>query len=317
MPARNDIQQQIMKRKAAGQDEVRRSFMKNLAGLTKRDTVLYASAFTSPPPHIPALALSVSLDDVQGFMAALHGLKGDELDLILHSPGGSMEAAEQIVQYLRSKYRHIRAIVPQNAMSAATMIACACDAIVMGKHSAIGPIDPQVTFPTPSGQFTVPAQAILDEFERAKKEIASDQSTIPLWATKIQAYPHGLLTHCQTTLDLAREKVAAWLSNYMFKDDGDRAEKGRRIADWLGNAREHKTHARPISADEAEAHGLKVERLEADQTFQEAVLSVFHATMVTFQVTQCVRLVENHEGNGLYTMIQVAAVPVAAPAGAG
>lgn len=318
MPSRNDIQQEILRRKGAGQDEVRRSFLKRLAKLTGRDTVLYASAFTSAAPHVPPLALSVSLDDVQGFMAALHGLKGDKLDLILHSPGGSMEAAEQIVQYLRSKYRHIRAIVPQNAMSAATMIACACDVIVMGRHSAIGPIDPQVTFPTPpSGQFTVPAQAILDEFERAKREVAADQSTIPLWATKIQSYPHGFLTYCQTTLDLAREKVATWLSNYMFKDEKDRQGKSQQVADWLGNAKEHKTHARPINADQAEACGLKIERLESNQKFQEAVLSVFHATMVTFQVTQCVRLVENHDGKGLYTTIQVAAVPVAAPGQAG
>jgi len=33
-------------------------------------------------------------------MAALHGLKNDKLDLILHSPGGSLDAADQIVQYL-------------------------------------------------------------------------------------------------------------------------------------------------------------------------------------------------------------------------
>jgi len=140
-------------------------------------------------------------------MSALHGLKGDNLDLILHSPGGSMEAADQIVQYLRRKYKHIRAIIPQNAMSAATMIGCACDTIVMGKHSALGPIDPQVSFPTATGTFTAPAQAILDEFEQAKNEIKSDPSTIPLWASKIQVYPPGFLQMCQTTLDLAKEKV--------------------------------------------------------------------------------------------------------------
>jgi len=56
----------------------------------------------------------------------------------LHSPGGSIEAAEAIVTYLRSKFAHIRAIVPHSAMSAATMIAMACDEIVMGKHSFLG-----------------------------------------------------------------------------------------------------------------------------------------------------------------------------------
>lgn len=172
MPSRNEIQNEIQNKRNAAQDEIRRRYLKSLSNYTQRDTIIYASAFTSHKgPEIPGLVMSVTLEDIQGFMSALHGLKRKDLDLILHSPGGSMEAADQIVQYLRSKYDHIRAIIPQNAMSAATMIACASDEIIMGKHSAIGPIDPQVTFPTPSGSFTAPAQSILDEFEQAKKEV--------------------------------------------------------------------------------------------------------------------------------------------------
>lgn len=313
MPTRGEIQEDIVRRKNASQDDVRRGYARNLSAYTKRDTILYASAFTSRGTAVPPIALALTLDDLQGFMAALHGLKGDSLDLILHSPGGSMEAADQLVQYLRSKYGRIRAIVPQNAMSAATMIACACDSIVMGKHSAIGPIDPQVTFPTPSGSFTAPAQAILDEFEQAKREIVANPASIPLWATKVQAYPHGFLTMCETTLNLAREKVRDWLAKYMFSTDPDRDHKSASIADWLGNAKEHKTHGRPISIEQARGKGLRIERLEDDQELQERVLSVFHATMVTFQVTPCVKMVENQDGKGVYTTIQIATVAV--PAG--
>jgi hypothetical protein len=248
---------------------------------------------------------------MQGFMSALHGLKGDSLDLILHSPGGSLEAADQLVQYLRAKYKHIRAIVPQNAMSAATMLACACDSIVMGKHSALGPIDPQITFPTQNGQFTAPAQSILDEFDQAKKEIAADPKSAPLWVTKIQAYPPGFLTICDTTLNLSRDKVTEWLDGYMFTDKPAEDRPGRKIAEWLGNAKEHKTHGRPINIEKALEIGLKVERLEDDQRLQELVLSVFHAAMVTFQVTNCVKIVENQHGKGLYTNIEVKAVPTA------
>jgi hypothetical protein len=43
-----------------------------------------------------------------GFMETIHGLPGPNLDLILHSPGGSGSAAEQIVKYLRTKFDHIR-----------------------------------------------------------------------------------------------------------------------------------------------------------------------------------------------------------------
>lgn len=311
MPPRNEIQEAILRRKGTAQDDVRRDYLKKLSELTGRDVVLYASAFTSPKsPHIPGIVFTITPDDIQGFMSALHGLKGANLDLILHSPGGSMEAADQIVQYLRRKYKHIRAIIPQNAMSAATMIACACDSIVMGKHSALGPIDPQVSFPTATGTFTAPAQSILDEFEQAKNEIKSDQSTIPLWASKIQAYPPGFLQMCQTTLDLAKEKVKEWLKQYMFRNENDGEQKAKNIAEWLGNAKVHKTHGRPIGIDQAIAQGLKVAKLEDDQNFQEAVLSVFHATIVTFQVTDCVKMVENHDGRGVYSQIQIQAVPM-------
>jgi ATP-dependent protease ClpP protease subunit len=310
MPNLHDIQQEILNRKGQAQDDVRRRHLADLAKYTGRDTIIYASAFTSHKgPAIPGALMSVVLEDVQGFMSALHGLNGSELDLILHSPGGSMEAADQVVQYLRAKYENIRAIVPQNAMSAATMIACACDSIVMGKHSAIGPIDPQVTFPTPTGSFAAPAQAILDEFEQAKSEVAENPATAPLWVTKIQAYPHGFLNVCKTTLDLSRSKVAEWLNTYMFAALPESERKGDQIASWLANAREHKTHGRPINVDKALEIGLKIERLEEDQDLQEKVLSTFHATMVTFGVTQCVKLVENQNGKGTFLKVEVKAVP--------
>jgi hypothetical protein len=310
MPALNEIQQEIFKKKNESQDQVRRSYLKKLARYTGRDTIIYGSAFTSNKgTAIPGAIMSVTLEDVQGFMSALHGLHGDQLDLILHSPGGSLEAADQIVQYLRAKYKHIRAIVPQNAMSAATMIACACDEIVLGKQSALGPIDPQITFPAATGAFTAPAQSILDEFEQAKAEVAAHPETAVLWVNKIQSYPHGFLTICKTTIDLSREKVAEWLDKYMFADVGESKKPGKKIAEWLANAGVHKTHGRPISIAQAREQGLRVKPLEDDQKLQELVLSAFHATMVTFGVTNCVKIVENHNGRGVYIQVQLQAVP--------
>lgn len=305
MPTINDVQKEIMHAKGHAQDSVRHKYLGQLAAHTERDTIIYASAFSSHKgPEIPGQALAVTLEDMQGFMSAVHGLKNDKLDLILHSPGGSMEAADQIVQYLRGKYKHIRAIIPQNAMSAATMIACACDEIVMGKHSALGPIDPQVTFPTSTGSFTAPAQAILDEFEQAKKEVAANPATAPLWVTKIQGYPHGFLSICATTLELSQKKVADWLDANMFKRLHADKKPGASIAAWLANTKEHKTHGRPVTIGMAKDIGLKVTALEKDQDLQELVLSTFHATMVTFSVSSCVKIIENHAGRGLYLQVE-------------
>lgn len=312
MPTRDQIQQELAK--LGAQDVLRRRYLKGLADYTKNDTVLYATAFSSNKlPGIPGYILSITQQDIQGFMSALNGLTGKSLDLILHSPGGSLEAADQIVQYLRSKFDHIRAIVPQNAMSAATMIACACDEIVMGKHSAIGPIDPQITFPTQTGHFTAPAHAILAEFNQARADIIADPKTAPLWVNKINTYPAGFLNICRDTIQLAEDKVADWLERFMFKGDANAQQKARTAAKWLADAPNHKTHGRPISLQQAQTIGLKVVPLESDQTLQEHVLSVFHSTVLTFESSNCMKLIENHNGKGWFLNVNVQLLPGAGP----
>ncbi len=306
MPTNNNIREEILNAKGAAQDSIRRKYIKRLSDYTKRDTILYVTAYaTGKMTNIPSSFISVMNDDVQGFMSALHGLKNDKLDLIIHSPGGSAEAAEQLVNYLRSKYNHIRAIIPHSAMSAATMIACACDEIVMGKHSAIGPIDPQITFPTPTGYFTAPAQSIINEFEKAKQEIIANPNVAPIWVNKLKNLPHGILNICDNTIQLSIDKVLLWLKSYMFKDDEDKEQKSERIAKWLGTASNHLTHGRPIPYSIAEQQGLKIIKLESDQELQERVLSVFHASMVTMNVTNCVKIIENQKGVGNYLQLNV------------
>lgn len=315
MPTRESIAAEINKQKAVGQDNVRRKYLGALHKRTGRDTVVYFSSYNIHRPFpVPAAALSVSQDDIQGFMASLHGLKGKQLDLLIHSPGGSVEAADQIVQYLRAKYDHIRAIIPQNAMSAATMLACAADEIVMGKHSAIGPIDPQMILGGPNGPMPVPAHTILQDFERAKADVSTNPLLANLWGPRFAALPPGFLNLCEQVTKLSAEKVESWLGQYMFH--GTDPAKAQEIAHWLANFAEHKTHGRPIGIELAKSKGLNVTALEADQHLQEAVLSVFHATMVTFQATGCLKVVENHLGKGHYIVVQVAQQPPAPIAGA-
>lgn len=302
MPTRNEIQHEIINAKTAAQDAVRRKYVRELSKYTGRDTIIYITAYaTNKMATTPSQAVSVMLDDVQSFMTTLKGLKNDELDLVIHSPGGSVEAAEQLVNYLRAKYKHIRAIIPHSAMSAATMLACACDEIIMGKHSAIGPIDPQITFPTATGYFTAPAQSLLSEFEQAKAEVIANPNVAPIWISKLKNLPHGILDICRNTTQLSIEKVSLWLRSYMFKDDPDGETKANDIAEWLGTASNHLTHGRPIPYNIARDKGLKIIELESDQNLQEKVLSVFHSSIVTIDVTPCVKIIENQNGVGSYT----------------
>jgi len=292
MPNRIEIEQQINQVKAAAQDMVRYEYLTKIREHTGNDVIVYA-ANPNPGRYVGSLT-SIDTWDIQGFMTTLHGMKGESLDLILHSNGGTLEGAEQIVNYLRAKYKKIRAIIPQNAMSAATMLACACDEIIMGKQSAIGPTDPQMFFRTPSGMAGAPAQALLDDFEQAKVDVGSNPNLAPLWVSKIQDYPPGIFTICKNLIEVAQERVRNWLAKYMFKDEQDAERKAMEIAQWLNSHSTHKTHGHPISYYEAKEHGLKVTLLENDQHLQDMVLSLFHALVVTFDVTDIVKIIEGH-----------------------
>ena len=286
-------------------DTVRRKYLEKLQAHTKRDTILYATRFTqSGASDFPPEAMSIVDEDLQGLMEVVHGLKGPDLDLILHSPGGSPEAAEAIVSYLRSKFNDIRVIVPSLAMSAATMIACGADRIVMGKHSFLGPIDPQLLIQTQLGRQMAPAQAILDQFEQAKSE-CQDSKKLAAWLPMLGQYGPHVIQMCQNVLDLSKEVVKNWLSSYMFKKQD--AQKANEIAEWLANHQTFKSHGRHISRDLAEEKGLVIEHLESDQNVQDLVLAVFHATTHTFSMTPCVKILENHRGRSFIKHVQVIA----------
>lgn len=222
MANRSEIMQKIDLYKNVGQDIIRREYLKKLTDYTHRPTIIYFSSYPTRIPGVPPALLSIDISDIQGFMTCINGLQREDfeqgaLDLILHSPGGSIEAADQIVQYLRSKYNHIRVFIPQNAMSAATMLACACDEIVLGRESAIGPIDPQITMPGINGiQTTMPAHAILEDFNKAKQDIVASPQLAAIWAPKLAAIPNGMLHFCEKTIELAKDRVAEWLNLCSF-----------------------------------------------------------------------------------------------------
>jgi len=295
-------------------DAIRRKYLVNLQQYTGRNVILYATKWTQHDANVSPDAVSIVDEDLQGIMEVIHGLSGPNLDLILHSPGGSLEAAEAIVIYLRSKFDHIRVIVPQLAMSAATMIACAADCIVLGKHSFLGPIDPQFIINTPLGQRMVPAQAILEQFERAKTE-CQDPAKLGAWLPMLGQYGPDMLVQCEEASEMSKDLVQSWLESYMFKGDKQRKKKAAEISGWLANHGHFKSHARHIPRSELEKKGLKVEQLEKDQQMQDLTLSVFHATTHTFNGTPAVKIIENHQGRAFIKQVQPLIVQIPHPQG--
>lgn len=292
----SEIQSQIASNNPAAADDVRRRYLALLSNKTGRNTIVYATKCTQPCNVDPRL-ITISEEDIQGFMEVVHGLTGSKLNLIIHSPGGSIEAAAAIVSYLRTKFDDIHAIIPNYAMSAATMIACSSNQIIMGKHSFLGPIDPQFTFQTPLGIRSIPAQAVIDQFELAKAE-CEDPKKLAAWAPILSQYGPDLLIESRNALDLSKKLVSEWLEKYMFSGRENAKSLADDITTKLADHNEFKSHGYHISRDQAGENGMRlnISALESDQELQDLVLSIFHATTIMFDGTPAVKLIENQMG---------------------
>ncbi len=259
------------------------------------NVVVYSSAFLQKP-MVPPLLTSISREDINGFMCSFHGLDFDKgLTLIVHTPGGEIAAVETIVDYMRSKFAYVESIVPAYAMSGGAMIALGCDLILMGRQSQLGPIDAQL----PLATGLVSASSIIGQFKVAKEEISADPTTAVLWAPILQAMGPSLLEQAQKALALGQQIAEQWLTWYMFAERGEARpnKKGAaKVAEYFNSEDVHLNHGRRIGVDECEHVGLKIERLEADQEFQDDVLSVYHLLTIAFEQSQAVKIMRNQNG---------------------
>ena len=275
-------------------DIVRRDYLGRIRKITGRNVICYASGWLQKG-SLPGV--EINDDDKNGFMTVIHEMdRSLGLDLILHTPGGDAAATESIVDYLRSMFgTNIRAIVPQLAMSGGTMMACACNRIFMGKHSSLGPIDPQF--------HGLPAHGVVEEFQRALREIRSDNAAIPIWQPIIAKYNPTLVGECEKAIAWANEMTAEWLASGMFKDE-DAEDTISQILEELGDHAVTKSHSRHLSLQRCAEMGLKVSALEENQELQEHVLSLHHVCMLTFTATPAFKLIENDRGIAFIKLAQ-------------
>lgn len=282
-------------------DVLRRKYVAYLAKYTKRNVICYYSGWLQKPE----LGMSAAVNDVDknGLMTTINGLDTSKgLDLVLHTPGGDTAATESIVDYLWSKFHgDIRCFVPQMAMSAGTMIACSCREIWMGKQSSLGPIDPQFG--------RSPAHGVIEEFERACREVQADPRTAPIWQAVVAKYPPAFLGECQKAIAWSNSLVEAWLRRNMLANQPDQDARVQTILRELADHSVSLAHNRHLSLAKCQEIGLKVVELESDQKLQDKVLSVHHIYFHTLSGTGAFKIIENH--NGMAFILQAQQVLVA------
>jgi ClpP class serine protease len=172
----------------------------------------------------------IDVDDSEAILRAIKMTDNDvPIDLILHTPGGLVLAAEQIAHALKKHPAKVTVMVPHYAMSGGTLISLAADEIIMDENAVLGPVDPQL------GQ--QPAASILKVLERKPiKEI--DDATIIL------------ADIAEKAIHQVRATVTRLLNESM---DAEHAEK---LATKLSSGTW--THDYPITVEEARELGLPV-----------------------------------------------------------
>jgi len=281
-------------------DVIRRKYLAALSKATGRNVIVYYSGWLQKREMLQGFpGFEINDADKNGFMMAIHKLDRTKgLDLILHTPGGEMAATESLVDYLRAMFSiDIRAIIPQIAMSAGTMVALACKEIIMGLESNLGPIDPQIG--------GIPAHGVIEEFNRAAEDIQEDPRKIPVWQPIIANYRPTLIGECEKAIAWSKEIVKQWLITGMFLGDPKAEVKARRIVRELGSHALTKSHSRHITLESARKMGIKVVPLEQDNSLQDLVLTVHHACIHTLSLPAPYKIIENQDGVAFIQQVQV------------
>jgi len=172
----------------------------------------------------------IDIQDSEEILRAIRATPNDQpIDLILHTPGGLVLAAEQIARALVEHKGKITVFVPHYAMSGGTLIALAADEIVMDSNAVLGQVDPQI------GE--MPAASIVKILNFKKPSQVSDEMLVLIdMAAK------------------ARVQVAAFVMEILLKHYPK--EKAVELATVLSEGRW--THDFPIMVDAARQLGLKV-----------------------------------------------------------
>ena len=205
--------------------------------------------------------------------------KVKNLDLVIHTFGGSGEIAEKIVEMCRSHCAgEFRVIVPNMAKSAGTLIALGADKIVMGYCSELGPIDPQIRIVISNAPQLVSAWTFIRArdalVEKVNQALAKNENPAA-YLQQLAAIDPIFVTHCDQLMTFAKKLGQKWIASRLQASGAqpkEAEEQADRVIQFLSNVVEHITHGRLISAKELKKHTTPalnvVELTEQDEFWQ-------------------------------------------------
>ncbi len=188
-------------------------------------------------------------DSITLFEDLIHDANPDEdLHLMLASPGGDGEAAVRLARAIQARCREFTVIVPNQAKSAATLLALGAHHIMMAPHSDLGPVDAQIVL----GERLVAAKDIIAAVDSADAKVDANPDTYPFHVSMLAELTSIMVQEARAALARSQDLLEEALRSNPDRSGEEVSSLSNALKDLLVDRSQ--THAALFSADD----GLKV-----------------------------------------------------------
>jgi len=192
--------------------------------------------------------------DTIGFVELLHNVKpGASIDLLLHTSGGDVDAAEKLINLVRArlgKAGRLRVIVPDAAKSAGTLMTLGADEILMSDSSELGMIDPQFVLKDERGNdICTSVVAYLEAFQERSAAVTRDRND-PVAQVLLSHFDPVIVQKFQLYRDRTRDIAMRMLNR--------QGAASTTISESLMDLRKWKSHNQMIGHEDARELGLNI-----------------------------------------------------------
>lgn len=201
--------------------------------------------------YVSGPASAIDRDDTVPFVDLLHNVPANcDLDLMLHTGGGDIDAAEKLISMVRNTVGSgvLRVVVPDYAKSAGTLIVLGADCVVMSDSSELGPIDPQIIRGDSSGnRVQHPIQSYLDAYEEHTEKLRIDPTNVgsQIMLGKLDPATVKLF---EAVRERARRFAETQLQRGMFRKGGNWTQAALELID----TKRWQSHGQMISWEDAQ-----------------------------------------------------------------
>jgi len=263
--------------------------------------------------HSDFHATAINKDDIDSIVNMIYEYKDEtQINLILHSLGGSTHAAIKIVKTLHNKFDKVNFLIPSVAYSAATMMCMSANKITMTPESSLAPFD--VYYPSPETGKRLPIKTLMKCAKEARRAhnplcIFIPKSLYSNWNGEMIT---DTLKNCKASSKIITQYPIQWLMKYMFKELNTEKEylsryvllpfwkrfskngrKAHKIIKYFINTGEQMSHDSPIMFNDLKDSGLKVEL--ADGELLELLRETSFLSKELFNDTTICKLFINNE----------------------